>query len=56
LVFCLALLAAIIGIGADKHAVSGVIQHHFIKIAVGRSADGAWLIPLLNGERVIVEI
>ena len=30
--FGLALLAAIIGIGADKHAVSGVIQHHFVEV------------------------
>ncbi|EJK92807.1 PhnJ, carbon-phosphorus lyase complex subunit [Klebsiella pneumoniae subsp. pneumoniae DSM 30104 = JCM 1662 = NBRC 14940] len=52
----LALLAAIVGIGADKHPLAAVIQYHFVEVAVARAADGAGLIPLLHGKGMVVEI
>ena len=30
----LALLAAVIGVGADKHPFARIVQHHFVQIAV----------------------
>src|SRR5690349_17725482 len=54
--FLSARLAAMVGIGADEHALALVVEDDLVEIGVARATERAGLVPFLHAKGMVLEI
>src|SRR6476646_6366277 len=45
-----------VGVGADEHALAGIVDDHLVEEAVARTAQRAAFVPAFDLERMVVEV